>query len=111
MSLAPQELENSASKYAAEAIKCDSQGARGMAIANYQKAIDSLMKLMQLYPRSKLNPIYKERTASYQKRIKYVYINIHIDIEKTKENNQNICIHVHYSLVLLSYPRFVVCSP
>ena len=70
MSLAPQELENSASKYAGEAIKCDSQGARGMAIANYQKAIDSLMKLMQLYPRSKLNPIYKERTASYQKRIK-----------------------------------------
>jgi len=70
MSLAPQELENSASKYASEAIKCDSQGARGMAIANYQKAIDSLMKLMQLYPRSKLNPIYKERTISYQKRIK-----------------------------------------
>ena len=70
MSLAPQELENSASKYASEAIKCDSQGARGMAIANYQKAIDSLMKLMQLYPRSKLNPIYKERTNSYQKRIK-----------------------------------------
>ena len=70
MSMAPQELENSASKYAGEAIKCDSQGARGMAITNYQKAIDSLMKLMQLYPRSKLNPIYKERTASYQKRIK-----------------------------------------
>ena len=70
MSLAPQELENSASKYASEAIKCDSQGARGMAIANYQKAIDSLVKLLQLYPGSKLNPIYKERTVSYQKRIK-----------------------------------------
>jgi len=70
MSLAPQQLENSASKYASEAIKFDSQGARGMAIANYQKAIDSLMRLMQLYPASKLNPIYKERTSSYQKRIK-----------------------------------------
>ncbi len=70
MSLAPQELENSASKYASEAIKFDSQGARGMAIANYQKAIDSLVKLMQLYPTSKLNPIYKERTTSYQNRIK-----------------------------------------
>ncbi len=70
MSLAPQELENSASKYASEAIKFDSQGARGMAIANYQKAIDSLVKLIQLYPTSKLNPIYKERTQSYQKRIK-----------------------------------------
>ena len=32
MSLAPQELENTASKYASEAIKFDSQGARGMAI-------------------------------------------------------------------------------
>ena len=68
--MAPQELENSASKYASEAIKCDSQGARGMAITNYQKAIDSLMRLMQLYPGSKLNPIYRERSASYQKRIK-----------------------------------------
>jgi SpoVK/Ycf46/Vps4 family AAA+-type ATPase len=70
MSLAPQELENSASKYASNAIKFDSQGARGMAIANYQKAIDSLVRLMRLYPNSKLNPIYKERTLSYQTRIK-----------------------------------------
>ncbi|NIP62735.1 MAG: AAA family ATPase [Nitrosopumilaceae archaeon] len=70
MSLAPQELENSASKYASEAIKFDSQGARGMAIANYQKAIDCLVKLMKLYPNSKLNPIYKERTNSYHNRIK-----------------------------------------
>lgn len=70
MNLAPQQLENSASKYASDAIKFDSQGARGMAIANYQKAIDSLVRLMQLYPASKLNPIYKERTSSYQQRIK-----------------------------------------
>lgn len=70
MSLAPQELENSAAKYASDAIKFDSQGARGMAIASYQKAIDALVKLMQLYPTSKLNQIYKERTASYQNRIK-----------------------------------------
>lgn len=69
MSLAPQELENSASRHASEAIKCDSQGARGMAIANYQKAIDCLVKLMQLYPNNKLNKIYTERMGSYQKRI------------------------------------------
>jgi len=69
LSLAPQELENSASRYASEAIKCDSQGARGMAIANYQKAIDSLVKLIQLYPNNKLNKIYTERMGSYQKRI------------------------------------------
>ncbi|MCZ6584084.1 MAG: AAA family ATPase [Thaumarchaeota archaeon] len=81
MSLAPQELENSASRYASEAIKCDSQGARGMAIANYQKAIDSLVKLMNLYPTNKLNKIYTERTASYQKRIKALQMTRSSDLE------------------------------
>ncbi|MBA4718751.1 MAG: AAA family ATPase [Nitrosopumilus sp.] len=69
MSLAPQELENTASKYASEAIKYDSQGARGMAISHYQHAIDALVKLLQLYPQSKLNQIYKERCNSYHNRI------------------------------------------
>ena len=70
MSLAPQQLENAASRYASEAIKCDSQGARGMAIANYQKAIDALVQLLHLYPTSKLNSVYAERMRSYQNRIK-----------------------------------------
>lgn len=67
--MAPQELENMAGKYASDAIKFDSQGARGMAITNYQKAIDILVKLIQLYPTSKLNPIYKEKITSYRNRI------------------------------------------
>ena len=45
MSLAPQELENNASKYASEAIKFDSQGARGQAITYYQQAIALLSRL------------------------------------------------------------------
>lgn len=69
MSNAPQELENSASKYAAEAIRFDSQGARGMAIAHYQRAIDSLVKLLDMYPQSKINPIYRDRCRSYRNRI------------------------------------------
>jgi len=69
MNMAPQELERSASKYASEAIKYDSQGARGMAITNYQKAIESLLKLQRLYPDSQLNKIYAERMKSYQNRI------------------------------------------
>ena len=68
--MAPQELENSASKYAADAIKADSQGAIGMAISDYQNAADTLMKLMRLYPDSKLNRIYTERIQAYQGRIK-----------------------------------------
>ena len=45
MSMAPQELEKSASKYAASAIRADSQGAVGMAIEDYQKALEPLYKL------------------------------------------------------------------
>ena len=70
MNMAPQELEKSASQYATNAIKYDSQGARGMAIAHYQKASESLHKLMRLYPDSKLNKIYAVRMKSYQDRIK-----------------------------------------
>ncbi len=68
--MAPQELEKSASQYASDAIKHDSQGARGMAITNYQKATESLLKLQRLYPDSQLNKIYAERMRSYQNRIK-----------------------------------------
>ena len=70
MSQAPQELENMASKHASTAIRFDSQGARGMAITNYQKAIDALVKLIRLYPSSRLNSLYRGRTVSYQDRIK-----------------------------------------
>src|SRR5918911_4604840 len=70
MSLAPQELENSASKYAADAIRLDSQGSRGMAINSYQRAIEALVKLVQIYPDYKLNKVYMERANAYQNRIK-----------------------------------------
>src|SRR5487761_1366959 len=43
-------LESAAQKYASEAIRFDSQGARGMAIKNYQNAIQTLVQLAQLYP-------------------------------------------------------------
>lgn len=70
MSLAPQELENSASKYAAEAIRLDSEGSNGQAISAYQRAVEALVKLVQIYPDYKLNKIYRERASSYQNRIK-----------------------------------------
>ena len=70
MNMAPQELEKSASQYATAAIKYDSEGARGTAITHYQKASESLYKLMRLYPDSKLNKIYTVRMKSYQDRIK-----------------------------------------
>jgi SpoVK/Ycf46/Vps4 family AAA+-type ATPase len=81
MSLAPQELENSASKYAAEAIRLDSQGSRGMAIKSYQSAIEALAKLVQIYPEYKLNKVYIERANAYQNRIKALQMSHGLDDE------------------------------
>src|SRR5919106_1898111 len=83
MSLAPQELENSASKYAAEAIRLDSQGSRGMAINSYQRAIEALVKLVQIYPDYKLNKVYMERANAYQNRIKALQMSHGLEEEKS----------------------------
>src|SRR3990172_13396005 len=111
MSLAPQELENSASRFAAEAIKLDSQGARGMAITNYQRAIDSLVKLIQLYPDNKLNRIYMERSAAYQNRIKALQMS-HIDLEPVvdpkaspEQQKQDLAKHDFEDLVMKEKPN------
>jgi SpoVK/Ycf46/Vps4 family AAA+-type ATPase len=87
MSLAPQELENNASRYASDAIRLDSQGARGMAIANYQKAIDSLVKLIHLYPDNKLNKVYTERCRAYENRIKALQMTHGVDLEPAVDPN------------------------
>jgi SpoVK/Ycf46/Vps4 family AAA+-type ATPase len=87
MSLAPQELENSASKYAAEAIRLDSQGSRGMAVQSYQRAIEALVKLIEIYPEYKLNKIYMERASAYQNRIKSLQMSHGLDDERTPNVN------------------------
>lgn len=74
MSLAPQLLENSASKFAAEAIRLDSQGSHNEAIEYYQRAIEALIRLVQIYPEYKLNRIYTERANAYQNRIKALLV-------------------------------------
>ncbi|MEM2947766.1 MAG: AAA family ATPase, partial [Candidatus Bathyarchaeia archaeon] len=67
---ASQELEKAATNYALEAVRLDKQGARGMAITMYQKAIETLLKLVQLYPDYGLNKVYIQRAIAYQERIK-----------------------------------------
>jgi SpoVK/Ycf46/Vps4 family AAA+-type ATPase len=67
---APQELEKSATNYALEAVRLDKQRSRGMAITMYQKAIETLLKLVQLYPEYNLNKVYIQRAIAYQERIK-----------------------------------------
>jgi len=90
MSLAPQELENSASKYAAEAIRLDSQGSRGVAIRSYQRAIEALIKLVQIYPEYKLNKIYMERASAYQNRIKDLQMSHGFDEDRESSNMNKI---------------------
>ena len=70
--VAAKELEDDAKKYAAEAIRLDSQGAHGMAIQMYQKAISTLVKLVHLYPDYRLNKQYTERAMAYQERVKAI---------------------------------------
>ena len=84
MILAPQELENSASKYAAEAIRLDSQGSRLKAIQFYQRAIEALNKLIQIYPEYKLNKIYLERSNAYLNRIKSLQMSNVLEDEEVK---------------------------
>jgi len=69
---ASQELEKSATNYALEAVRLDKQGAKGMAITTYQKAIESLLQLVQLYPEYSLNKVYIQRAIAYQERIKAI---------------------------------------
>jgi SpoVK/Ycf46/Vps4 family AAA+-type ATPase len=90
MSLAPQELENSASKYAAEAIRLDSRGSRGMAIQSYQRAIEALVKLVEIYPEYKLNKIYMERASAYQNRIKSLQMSHGLEDERTTSVVSNV---------------------
>lgn len=67
---ASQELEKAATNYALEAVRLDKQGAKGMAVTTYQKAIESLLQLVQLYPEYGLNKVYIQRAIAYQERIK-----------------------------------------
>lgn len=70
--VAARELEEDARKYAAEAIRMDSQGAHGMAVQMYQRAISTLIKLVHLYPDYKLNRHYLDRAITYQERVKAI---------------------------------------
>ena len=69
---ASSELEKAATSYAIEAVRLDKQGSKGMAITTYQKAIETLLKLVQLYPDYSLNKVYIQRAMSYQERIRAI---------------------------------------
>ena len=67
---ASHELEKAATAYALMRCAMDKQGQKGRAITLYQKAIESLLQLVQLYPEYGLNKVYVQRAIAYQERIK-----------------------------------------
>src|SRR5512136_303717 len=67
---ASQELEKAATQFALDAVRLDKAGSKGKAITLYQKAIENLLQLVQLYPEYGLNKVYVQRAIAYQERIK-----------------------------------------
>ncbi len=84
---ASQELEKAATAYALDAVKLDKQGAKGRAITLYQKAIESLLQLVQLYPEYGLNKVYVQRAIAYQERIKVLQGSVSAHEMQMESNN------------------------
>jgi SpoVK/Ycf46/Vps4 family AAA+-type ATPase len=85
---ASQELEKAATSYALEAVKLDRSGSRGMAITMYQRAIEALLKLTQLYPEYNLNKVYIQRAMAYQERIKILQGGLPFHPEETNDEGK-----------------------
>lgn len=64
-----EELEELAVRYAREAISMDRRGAREDAILNYERAVEILQRLYDLYPDSPQSRIYLQRIKAYRDRI------------------------------------------
>jgi SpoVK/Ycf46/Vps4 family AAA+-type ATPase len=64
-----QELEQLALKYAEQAVTLDRQGRKEMAIEAYQKAVNSLLKIVSINPNYELNKVYLQRAEAYKNRI------------------------------------------
>jgi len=86
---ASQELEKAATAFALDAVRLDKTGAKGRAIALYQKAIESLLQLVQLYPEYSLNKVYIQRAIAYQERIKALQGAVsHADMQQMDAENR-----------------------
>lgn len=70
MSYTLEYLEGMARQYAIQAVRFDKEGKYEEAIRNYRKAIETLRKIISLYPDNGLNGVYKQWIKEYEKRIK-----------------------------------------
>lgn len=67
--MACEDLERLAARNAAEAIALDRQGSGKMAISKYQRTIEILVKLCELYPDTPQSRVYGERVQRYSARM------------------------------------------
>ncbi|MCW3996557.1 MAG: AAA family ATPase [Candidatus Bathyarchaeota archaeon] len=87
---ASNELEKAATAYALDAVRLDKQGQKGRAITLYQKAIESLLQLVQLYPEYGLNKVYVQRAIAYQERIKVLQGTVSsVEMNQAANSNSN----------------------
>ena len=86
MSVASQQLEQAAMQYAAEAVHLDQMGETDKAAEYYRKAIDSLSKLVKLYPDYGLNKVYIERVTTYRERVRILQENPFTDQQSGAES-------------------------
>src|SRR5512136_2345902 len=86
---ASNELEKAATAYALDAVRLDKQGQKGQAITLYQKAIESLLQLVQLYPEYGLNKVYVQRAIAYQERIKALQGSVSPSEYQTEPNGRS----------------------
>ena len=61
-------LEELARKYAQHAVSADRSGNREIAIIYYNKAVDTLMKIVRLYPDNPLTKVYLTMIKEYKER-------------------------------------------
>jgi len=67
--VAYEDLEKIAARNVTEAITLDKQGSRGMAIAKYQRAVEVMLKLCELYPGTPQSRVCAEKVQLYSGRI------------------------------------------
>ena len=82
--MAGTELESLAANYAKQAMALDKQGSRSLAVIKYQRAVELLLKLCQLYPDQQSNSVYLKHIEAYSNRVKVLQTQAP-DLEKSEE--------------------------
>ncbi|MCX8176084.1 MAG: ATP-binding protein [Candidatus Bathyarchaeota archaeon] len=84
------ELEKYALNYANEAVKLDRQGLKNQAAEKYQKAIEVLLKICNLYPNTPQSRIYLKYIESYKRRIEDIKGNHEDGLETSNIDKEKI---------------------